>query len=239
MSQHQRRKSVAIMSNSNTRDIKQVEGAVAARKNTPGRIEDGMSYEERLFHHAYRVGYEDPDFLMFRGLQTLNIINLQNELARCKADIWTKQAASEDSLQRIKRTMHEYANAMRDFEYMNQLRNINGSQAQEKVTDLTQAFPDIADLPSAPYNSQFRRLFQKPRTNTDPIRRRLKNILPRRITYTKEEMHERMDEFLHHQPPEDVSPAVDKLARFLGDIQMKPQRSPSKQQERIKKYRSA
>lgn len=98
---------------------------------------------------------------------------------------------------------------------MNQLRNINGSQAQEKVTDLTQAFPDIADLPSAPYNSQFRRLFQKPRTNTDPIRRRLKNILPRRITYTKEEMHERMDEFLHHQPPEDVSPAVDKLARFL------------------------
>lgn len=96
------------MSNSNTRDIKQVEGAVAARKNTPGRIEDGMSYEERLFHHAYRVGYEDPDFLMFRGLQTLNIINLQNELARCKADIWTKQAASEDSLQRIKRTMHEY-----------------------------------------------------------------------------------------------------------------------------------
>lgn len=43
----------------------------------------------------------------------------------------------------------------------------------------------------------------------------LKRILPRSVTYTKDEMRLRDEEFLFGQPPHEVSPFVDVLARFL------------------------
>ena len=42
----------------------------------------------------------------------------------------------------------------------------------------------------------------------------LKRILPRSVTYTKDELR-RDEEFLFGQPPHEVSPFVDVLARFL------------------------
>ena len=50
---------------------------------------------------------------------------------------------------------------------------------------------------------------------SDPIRNYLKAVLPRRLTYTKAEMDSRIDEYLGNLPPQDVSPFVDKLARFI------------------------
>ena len=39
--------------------------------------------------------------------------------------------------------------------------------------------------------------------------------MPRRLTYTKAEMDSRIEEYLGDLPPQDVSPFVDKLARFI------------------------
>ena len=85
----------------------------------------------------------------------------------------------------------------------------------ERRADLSQAFPEIAELPGDPYNSRFCTSSVQAPNVSDPIRNYLRLALPRRLTYTKAEVDERMDAYLDHQPPQRVSPIVDKIARFI------------------------
>lgn len=88
------------------------------------------------------------------------------------------------------------------------------SQASKLGRDLSQAFPEIAESTGGPFGSRYCNLAANP-GKPDPIRNFLKARLPRRLTYTKEEMDSRMDEYLANLPPQNVSPFVDKLARFI------------------------
>ena len=87
-------------------------------------------------------------------------------------------------------------------------------QASGLGRDLSQAFPEVAKLTGGPFSSRYCNLSSKPGI-PDPIRSFLKARLPRRLTYTKEEMASRIDEYLRDEPPQNVSPFVDKLARFI------------------------
>ncbi|KAF4842317.1 hypothetical protein CGCSCA4_v008797 [Colletotrichum siamense] len=186
-------------------------------KAVPGRIREGMGYAERMFHYSWQSGAEDLPILEYRTLSKMNIFHLQNELAKLKASVWTGMSVSQDNLAKLRVTMHAYANAIRDYEHLRALPEIAGSQAADRRRDLTTAFPWIADLPGDPYNSKYRTLSAPsfPEANIDPLRRFLKARLPRGLTYTKEEMRVRIDEYLAHRPPKTVSPLVDKLARFI------------------------
>ncbi|KAF7948105.1 uncharacterized protein EAE97_003516 [Botrytis byssoidea] len=183
------------------------------RKPGAGIISEKMTYEERLFHYAYTI--EEPHFLAFRGLQKLNIVRLQNELARKKGNTWTNMAASDDVTRDLSSTLHQYADAIRDYAFFSSLQNITGSQAHEKRQDLTFAFPEIATLPGDPFNSVYRRLPDQSLIPVDPLRKWLKAHLPSQLTYTKRELLLRTDEYLKGEPPEQVSLFVDKLARFI------------------------
>lgn len=105
--------------------------------------------------------------------------------------------------------------AISDFETFRSLGYITGSQAKQRHADLTEAFPDIAGLPGAPFNSLYRCPKSTSMTPTDPLRNFLKAHLPQSVTYTKSEMRDRIDEYLAGKPPQRVSPFVDKLSRFL------------------------
>lgn len=50
---------------------------------------------------------------------------------------------------------------------------------------------------------------------SDNLRDFLKRYLPRSLTYTRNDMWKRNEEYLSGEPPEEVSPFVDGLARFL------------------------
>ena len=80
--------------------------------------------------------------------------------------------------------------------------------------DLMQAFPEIAALSGGPFGSRYCSLSADPGI-PDPIRNLLKARLSCRLTYTKEEMDSRLDEYLADLPPQNVSPFVDKMARFI------------------------
>ncbi|KAF7859663.1 hypothetical protein EAF04_008742 [Stromatinia cepivora] len=188
------------------------------KKPEAGIITDKMSYAERLFHYSYTIGLEEPHFLAFRGLQRLNIVRLQNELAKKKGVMWTNMTASDDVTQDLTSLLHQYAEAIRDYAFFSGLQDITGSQAQEKRQDLTHAFPDIADLPGDPFNSAYRRLPDQSLIPVDPLRIWLKARLPSQLTYTKRDQLLRTDEYLKGEPPEQVSPFVDKLARFTVAI---------------------
>ncbi len=103
--------------------------------------------------------------------------------------------------------------AIRDFEYLRQMKDI--TLASERLADLRQAFPEIADLPGDPFNSRYCTTFNQLPLLSDPLRDLLKRLLPRRLTYTKAEISHRTDEYLNGAPPQAISPLVDKLARFV------------------------
>ncbi|KAH0438899.1 hypothetical protein CcaCcLH18_03045 [Colletotrichum camelliae] len=188
-----------------------------SEKSAPRRIRDDMDYAERIFHYAWQSGNDEPHILEYRMLNRINLFHLQNELAKLKAAVWTDCSAEEGDLAKLRTTLHDYANAVRDYEYLRALPEITGSQAEDRRRDLTAAFPFIADLPGDPYNSRYCtfRAPSHPEAPVDPLRRFLKARLPRQWTYTKDEMRVHIDEYLKNDPPETVSPLVDKLARFI------------------------
>lgn len=103
--------------------------------------------------------------------------------------------------------------AIRDYKFMREMDN--ATLANERRADLSQAFPEIANHTGDPFNSRYCTWKTQTPSASDPIRNFLKIGLPRSLTYTKAEMFHRMDDYLDHQPPQDVSPIVDKIARFM------------------------
>ena len=88
------------------------------------------------------------------------------------------------------------------------------SKASTLERALTRAFPEIAELSGGPFDSRYCNL-SADSVIADPIRNFLKARLSRRLTYTKEELDSRIDEYLDGLPPQNVSPFVDKMARFI------------------------
>lgn len=73
-----------------------------------GTIEDGMDYEERLFHYTYSTRHDEPHFLEYRLLQRMNIFHLQNKLALLKGSTWKDQKAVESDMDELRTTLHHY-----------------------------------------------------------------------------------------------------------------------------------
>ena len=105
--------------------------------------------------------------------------------------------------------------AIKDYAYVRSLRGIEDPQASSRRRDLSQAFPEIAELRGDPYNSRYCDLSSGPEIPSDPIRDYIKLVMPRRLTYTKAEMDSRIDAYLQGLPPQTISTFVDKLTRFI------------------------
>ena len=83
-----------------------------ATPERPGVITEKMTYSQRLFHHTYASQNEDAHFIEFRLLQRLNLVQIQNELAQFKGDIWTKMGASQEEMKNLRVTLREYGEAV-------------------------------------------------------------------------------------------------------------------------------
>ncbi|RBR23756.1 uncharacterized protein FIESC28_03461 [Fusarium coffeatum] len=75
---------------------------------------EGESYGKQLFKYTFDEGRPEPRFLIFRGLQLMNMFNLQSELARLKHGIMTAEAATSEKTKSLTKVLHEYPNAIRD-----------------------------------------------------------------------------------------------------------------------------
>ncbi|KAH6843323.1 hypothetical protein B0I37DRAFT_215933 [Chaetomium sp. MPI-CAGE-AT-0009] len=187
--------------------------------HTPGPQHDGESnhddsYGEQLFKYTFDEGRQEPRFLIFRGLQLMNISHMQNELAKLKHDIMTTKTATPQQTESLTIVLHDYTNAIRDYEYLTRLTPITGSQARRGHLDLERVFGDDA-YHFIDEGSGYRRLADPSLLPTDNFREMLKRHLPRSVTYTKYDIRNRTDEYFNNEPPEQVSPFVDRLARFL------------------------
>ncbi|KAE8453722.1 hypothetical protein EG329_009233 [Mollisiaceae sp. DMI_Dod_QoI] len=161
------------------------------------------------------VSTQDPHFLEFTSLQRINILGLQNELARQKAEIAKTESVSDTQLLTLRLTLRDYATAIRDHEYLSSLAQISCSDRADRYNDLVHAFPTIGLQPSQPYNSRFCTFHPPASIPPDPLRTFLSHHLPRRVTWTRGEIERHTGEFTQNLPPEEISPFVDKLARLI------------------------
>jgi hypothetical protein len=74
-----------------------------------GGSNDDESYGEQLFKYTFDEGRPEPRFLIFRGLQLINIFNLQNDLAKLKHDIMTTKSATPQQTESLTKVLHNYS----------------------------------------------------------------------------------------------------------------------------------
>jgi len=73
------------------------------------------SYSERLFNYAHAASIREPHFLEFRLLHRLNLVHIQNDLAKFKGRILAQNSASEDDMKALRVTLHEYGESKKQI----------------------------------------------------------------------------------------------------------------------------
>lgn len=75
---------------------------------TVGQITEGMTHEQRLFHHGIASMNDQPSFMQFWLLQKINLIEVQNDLAKLRGKIFNERAVSSQTAKDLKMLMHDY-----------------------------------------------------------------------------------------------------------------------------------
>ncbi|KAK0642147.1 hypothetical protein B0T16DRAFT_431649 [Cercophora newfieldiana] len=172
------------------------------------------TYGQRLYRFTFEERQQEPRFLIFRGLHHLNIFSLQNKLAKLKHEIGTAESAEAEQTELLTKVLRNYTNAIKDYENFTRLAPITGSQARRGRLDLERVFGGD-EYTFIEEGAGYRRLADPTLLPTDNLRDTLKRLLPRSLAYTQFDIHNRTEEYFNNEPPEQVSPFVDKLARFL------------------------
>ena len=65
-------------------------------------------YWHQLVQHTKNVQRQEPGLVEFAGLQRMNLLHIQNQLAEIKADISDTKTTSQEQMQLLRKLMHEY-----------------------------------------------------------------------------------------------------------------------------------
>lgn len=169
-------------------------------------------YSQRLFHYAYSEAIDEVErhFLVFAGLQRLNILHLQNELARMRGEMWRGKGADGDTMKKLDTTLQLWYSLLPSY-----LRCVFPSScfliltchfvesnddprpripqatfrcirlAERNQVDSTESnkyLSRIAALPGSPYEASYSRLPDSTLLASDPPRDWLKKYLHRPLT---------------------------------------------------------
>ncbi|ORX97620.1 hypothetical protein BCR34DRAFT_496755 [Clohesyomyces aquaticus] len=144
-----------------------------------------------------------------------DLFHIQNELARIKADLGRKKTTTGAQMSQLKRIMHDYANAIRDYEYMNQLTILPDLARNDNRIFLEVAFPELGSHPTFPFDTAYRTLNRNVVRKSDVVREILRKYLLRRLTWSPAERKANKVGYNKGDRPETYSLFVDRLARFI------------------------
>ncbi len=108
------------------------------------------------------------------------------------------------------------ATAIRDYEYIAGLED--SQQTTSQYSRLWEAHGWDVFFWIKYGDINFKAYTERRTSTSDPLREWLKRGLPKSWAYSKEEMARRLDEYTHNAVAREVSPFVDKLARFVVAI---------------------
>ncbi|KAE9363943.1 hypothetical protein N431DRAFT_489767 [Stipitochalara longipes BDJ] len=197
-------------------------GDLAMMNNLPiasQTIDHSPNYWEDLVQCSYRAS-EEPPIGEFGRLQRLNLAHILNEIARIKASIRHSKTTSHSQMELLRRLLHEYSNAIRDYKYITQHQPLPAGLEVEQRIQLEQSFPDIANpFPvhddNAPYDTKYLTLHVAHTQSADGVRELLRKVLPKQVSWTEKEKGEHRAEYSQGLPPQIYSTTLDRLARFI------------------------
>lgn len=191
-------------------------------------------YKQRLFEFCHQRNLQS--FLHFKELREMNIVHLQCELAKYERDFKKDKMASRNLLQ-LEDLLHRYselgfqtslsigelmifreilATALRDYDYSQRLPRAGAGLVGPLKSAWRETFPKI---PLRVYEaSNFKTWPEQSEFSYDPLRHWLMRILPRSFSYNTNERERRTVKYRQGKSPKQLSPFVDKLARFIVAI---------------------
>jgi VIT1/CCC1 family predicted Fe2+/Mn2+ transporter len=98
---------------------------------------------------------------------------------------------------------------------MSRLEVLNNVESREQQLSLTDNFQDIASKTGAPYNTRYLTLPSTLPQRPDAVREALRKYLHKSLSWTKEEIRLRGNDYYQGRPPTIYSSFVDRLARFI------------------------
>ncbi|RFU32648.1 hypothetical protein B7463_g3639, partial [Scytalidium lignicola] len=120
-------------------------------KNWRQRRAQNLSYDQKLYKYTVDNGKKDMHFMEFQTLQRLNLVQIQNELAKLNAKARTDLAVPEEDMARIRVLLSDYTNAIRDYDYIRHLEELDDTERKSRSNGLIASFRDIADLSGDPF----------------------------------------------------------------------------------------
>lgn len=185
----------------------------------PTTVQENPTEAEQLYHYTVDAiqKWGNAFFLEHEFLHRLNLVAIENNLAKCEAKIHEDKRPSPENLDQLRQLLSRYTTAIRDYEYMRQMRLCNETERYKCLLMRDQYFPELAGLGGKHQISpHFREIRRESRTAAlDPIRDFLRRRLPHFLSYSEAEKKRRRDEYIARKPPEGVSPLVDRIARFF------------------------
>lgn len=109
------------------------------------------------------------------------------------------------------------ATAIKNYGSLRNLSVLSGYQTQQKRNTLEVFFNDLSTLESQPLRSHYYYISTPgpaPAAALNPISNFLRRKLPPFLSYSDVEKRQRRSSYANCEPPEDISPFVDWLARF-------------------------
>jgi hypothetical protein len=94
-------------------ELKELKSAITTEKalDLEAQIHKPTPYEKRLFNYNENCNEDQPRFLIFRSLQRLNIVDIQNRLSDYNHNIWqANQHAPKTDREReqLSKTLRDY-----------------------------------------------------------------------------------------------------------------------------------
>ncbi|KAK0512871.1 hypothetical protein JMJ35_004888 [Cladonia borealis] len=178
-----------------------------------------LTYEQRLFEHVRPIRNTTfaRSFIDFHDLSQINILRLMNELAAYDQAMDLIKAAPQD-IEAVGDLLHRYTTAVQDFEYWSRLPRYDYSLGMILYEVLQRHFPGIYRSRTDVMVAHLGEVPKSASGSVDPLRRLLKRVLPRHLTWTEEELKLHFIEHTMDMTPEVVSSFVDTLARFIVAI---------------------
>ncbi|KAM0446037.1 hypothetical protein ACHAPV_004712 [Trichoderma viride] len=162
--------------------------------------------DEEVFH-----------YFGFEYLHRLNIVSLQNQLITLRESIAAGTHNRDQDPDQLKRLLSDYTNAVRNYNYVRQGQRISPHETETRKLRLKSKFPSMVlrHRKIRPFESHYYYLQDgNSDSKVEFFRDFLRRHLPRKWTYTKEERHNRLQEYQQGKAPLQISKAVDKTVRL-------------------------
>ncbi|KAI9667983.1 MAG: hypothetical protein M1821_000803 [Bathelium mastoideum] len=205
-------------------DVHVIEGQPSSNFNRAVRPQLS-SYNARVLRYVDALRHEtngpiEPGFMESSTLRNMNLVDLNNRLAKYQTIFLQQQTANEEDLGGLRKVLHDQAEAIRDMEYIRSLDYLTAAKKKERQDQSYATFPEYSDRKTGfdAFESRAYRTLRHSESSLpayDSVRSVLNKLLPVSITWSNDEKPLKPELFKQKYQPTIMSDTVERISRFI------------------------